>query len=785
MKIQELVIEGFQVFRDETSIPFSDLSFFSIEGENGSGKSTVIDAIAWVLFGKTRASDFKDSFINDESKKATVSLVVSDNEERFWLFERTKKRGTGSQKVFASSYDEDTEEWVIESDGRNNTAQAIIDDIVGMTVEAFFSFVVIDGAVGSRFISSKSDVRRSIMIQSIPEIADWDQYEKDARALRTEANRERASIESKIEVSRASRLETVNQIESLVDEYGKDIGAKRLKSIDGEIKAAQREIKMLSADAPDTAEIERLSERLEVLRADRKRKIEAEVSELKRIDREVEGYEDEIQRLHGVFDDLDKADEEIGSIEESIREMRKEVSDEKEIEKNRKRLQDTDSKIARNKEKIESLASENAELEDRLELLGDPDDGNGECWVCKSELSHEKHSKVYKEARASIKANEKKIADLTERNNTLDETAVDLDDAIRTAERESRAASQRIQKAERTLGSTESKRDSLTRSLRYEIDGESFDIEFTDSALEEAEKSLNKKIASLQKEHARHKKEAKRHNEATTEEVSLAELLENENEKFNEDETGAKISDLRETINDLEGERHAIVEDQGRHSAYKAEIEKADTLIESMEKELVEVTARAENFDFLVGAMSPSGIPSMLIGSVLTEIEESMNEVLDKMPGRERMAVEFRQTRERANETLESVLDIAVHTNSGAVRYAETFSSGQLVRLSVAAQFAFVKFLNSRKAGTLNTIFLDEPLGNLDHHTVPSFIELLVFMQSNGTVESAGVIAHDQRVQDALPQSLSLAVEDETAVVTLHGAVESDEYVMDEEEDEE
>lgn len=779
MKIQELVIEGFQVFRDETSIPFSDLSFFSIEGENGSGKSTVIDAIAWVLFGKTRASDFKDSFINDESKKASVSLVVSDTDNDFWLFERDKKRGTGSQKIVASIYDEDTDEWVVKSDGRNSTAQAFIDDIVGMTVEAFFSFVVIDGAVGSRFISSKSDVRRSIMIQSIPEIADWDQHEKQARALRTEAKREKASIESKIEISRSSRLGTVEKMDALRDEYGKDIGKARLKAIDKEYKAAEREIKTLSADAPSTEEIDHLSDRLESLRESRMRKVKDEVDELKRLDSEIERRGDDIERLNRVFDDIDEIDGEIESSNEKLAELRKQAGNEAQIEKDRKRLQDTDSKIVRNNEKIDALTAENEELEERLELLGDPEDGDGECWVCKSELSHDQHTKVYKDSRATIKANEKKIVTLRERNEALDETGSELSRAIREAEDESKNVSRKIQAAERTLGSTERERAELMRSLSAEIDGETIEIDFTDDALKEAVKHLQKEIDTLNKDHDRHKKEAKKHNVETSEERTLGELIDHKKDEYEEDDIGGRITKLRESVVELEDERYGIVEDQGRHSAFKAEIDRIDETIESMSKELVETSARADDFEFLVGAMSPSGIPSMLIGSVLTEIEDSMNEVLEKMPGRERMAVEFRQTRERANETLESVLDIAVHTNSGAVRYAETFSSGQLVRLSVAAQFAFVKFLNSRRAGTLNTIFLDEPLGNLDHHTVPSFIELLVFMQSNGTVESAGVIAHDQRVQEALPQSLSLAVEDETAVVTVTGAIE---YEEDEEE---
>lgn len=767
MKIQELVIEGFQVFRDETSIDFSELGFFSIQGENGSGKSTIIDAIAWVLFGKTRANSFKDSFINDESKVASISLVVSDTDDEFWLFDRKKKRGTGSQKIVASKYDEDTEDWVVQSDDRNNTAQEIIDEIVGMTVEAFFSFVVIDGATGSRFVSSNSDDRRSIMIQSIPEIADWDAYEKQARELRKTENQKKSAIQSKIENSRQTRQSVVDSMDELREEYGKDIGKARIASIAKEMKSVEREIKTLSAKAPNTDELDNLRERLDHLVEIRKIKVKDQVAELKSLDSEIDSRHEEIDRLNSVFDEIDKIDEEIETLQTELTALNKVGDSTKDIEVDRQRLQEAKEKVSRNKESISAHEASDEELNDRIELLGDPDDGAGECWVCKSELSHSQHVRVVKDCNAEIKSNSKKIATLGKRNETLLDTIDEISVKIKDAENEGRETARRVQSIERSLGSVERERSTLAKSLSTKLDGETFDIDFDEDALNETIAKIEKEIEVLQKDHARHKKEAKKYNVSTSEEDGLSALIENKNEEYEADEVGGKVSDLRDGLSDLEDERAGIIEDQGRHSAYNDNLTEIESRIKEMTTELEEVSARVENFEFLVEAMSPSGIPSMLIGSVLTEIEDSMNEALDKMPGRENMRVEFRQTRERANKSVQSVLDIAVHTNSGAVRYAETFSSGQLVRLSVAAQYAFVKFLNARRAGTLNTILLDEPLGNLDYHTVPLFIELLMFMQADGTVESAGVIAHDQRVQDALPQSLTLTVEDETAVVSV------------------
>src|SRR3972149_4794937 len=65
MKINSLKIQGFKSFTEEQTIDFSSLQtpgFFFLTGQNliepklganGVGKSSIYDAVAWVLYGKT------------------------------------------------------------------------------------------------------------------------------------------------------------------------------------------------------------------------------------------------------------------------------------------------------------------------------------------------------------------------------------------------------------------------------------------------------------------------------------------------------------------------------------------------------------------------------------------------------------------------------------------------------------------------------------------------------------------------------------------------------------
>src|ERR1700744_5874670 len=46
-----LDLHGFASFRDEARVDFADADFFALVGPTGSGKSTVIDAMTFALYG--------------------------------------------------------------------------------------------------------------------------------------------------------------------------------------------------------------------------------------------------------------------------------------------------------------------------------------------------------------------------------------------------------------------------------------------------------------------------------------------------------------------------------------------------------------------------------------------------------------------------------------------------------------------------------------------------------------------------------------------------------------
>jgi DNA repair protein SbcC/Rad50 len=84
-----LSISGFLSYRDPVEIDLSQVALACISGANGAGKSSLLDALTWSLFGQARKRD--DSVINAQSQTAKVSLIFS-YEGNIYRVERSKPR---------------------------------------------------------------------------------------------------------------------------------------------------------------------------------------------------------------------------------------------------------------------------------------------------------------------------------------------------------------------------------------------------------------------------------------------------------------------------------------------------------------------------------------------------------------------------------------------------------------------------------------------------------------------------------------------------------------------
>ena len=92
-----LTLSGFLSYRDPVEIDFTSFDLACIAGRNGAGKSSLLDAITWSLFGQARKRD--DSLINAQSETAEVSLTF-EYEGNLYRVTRAKRRNKSTVLEF-------------------------------------------------------------------------------------------------------------------------------------------------------------------------------------------------------------------------------------------------------------------------------------------------------------------------------------------------------------------------------------------------------------------------------------------------------------------------------------------------------------------------------------------------------------------------------------------------------------------------------------------------------------------------------------------------------------
>jgi DNA repair protein SbcC/Rad50 len=86
MRPLRLTLDGFGTYRHETEVDFADVDFFALVGPTGSGKSTVIDALCFALYGTVPRWDNEKEVRNALAPSANacrVSLIFELSGERY------------------------------------------------------------------------------------------------------------------------------------------------------------------------------------------------------------------------------------------------------------------------------------------------------------------------------------------------------------------------------------------------------------------------------------------------------------------------------------------------------------------------------------------------------------------------------------------------------------------------------------------------------------------------------------------------------------------------------
>jgi len=181
--LASIKIEGFMSFSDPVEIRIKDMNdgIWMIEGENGSGKSSIFEAIVWCHFGNYLRSELtKDHGINNNSKRSLVRVEY----ENGFVIERERKIGKADE---LRTFQRDGNNLVPldqNEKGAVKNSQKKLNDHIGIEYKVFSKSVLLGQNIVNNFISGSRDDRRLIIEEMLGLEKFGDYYEEAHERLK-------------------------------------------------------------------------------------------------------------------------------------------------------------------------------------------------------------------------------------------------------------------------------------------------------------------------------------------------------------------------------------------------------------------------------------------------------------------------------------------------------------------------------------------------------------------------------------------------------------------------
>jgi DNA repair protein SbcC/Rad50 len=164
MRPVRLELRGFTAFRDPQTLEFANLDLFAISGATGSGKSSLLDAITYALFGYVeRVGKQVGQLISQGQPRMAVTLEFDVGTEAFRIFRETRARA--ATKILLERWDGSAWRSAGEGADRVREADAMIHELIGLDYNGFTRSVLLPQGRFAEFLSGDAKERRAILTE--------------------------------------------------------------------------------------------------------------------------------------------------------------------------------------------------------------------------------------------------------------------------------------------------------------------------------------------------------------------------------------------------------------------------------------------------------------------------------------------------------------------------------------------------------------------------------------------------------------------------------------------
>ena len=173
----KLQMQNFMAYKALETLSFSDIHVACLSGENGSGKSTILDAITWSLWGKARVSHNDDLVhLGETEMEVEYSFLLSGDTYRVLRRRTLSGRGKTELHVHVA----DAGGWRTLTENSIRKTQQKIDRLLRLDYDTFINSAFILQGRADEFTQKTSKDRKEILAEILG-LGVYDEYGERAR----------------------------------------------------------------------------------------------------------------------------------------------------------------------------------------------------------------------------------------------------------------------------------------------------------------------------------------------------------------------------------------------------------------------------------------------------------------------------------------------------------------------------------------------------------------------------------------------------------------------------
>lgn len=191
-------LKGFLCYKEEQEITFdSNASLWMLSGLNGSGKSSIFDAVTYSLFGSHRGgSQHAVELINKDSDGLAVEFDFRLDSQVYRVRRTLRRTSKGSpsstQQIHSYQPNGGKHDWLpVEGSNYKRQFEEWIGEKIGLNYDTFTSSVLLLQGKAEKLLGSKPEDRRAVLAS----IVDLERYER----LHERADAKRKELKGKLD----------------------------------------------------------------------------------------------------------------------------------------------------------------------------------------------------------------------------------------------------------------------------------------------------------------------------------------------------------------------------------------------------------------------------------------------------------------------------------------------------------------------------------------------------------------------------------------------------------